>query len=162
MNKTDLIIAIAILVGLLLSFFSGVRYGTRKGLVVENPDTVVVEKWVHDTIVEPYETVKYATKYVYLPVHDTTEVHDMTVVRDSVMVEVPITEKSYASSNYNLTIRGFQPELVNIWVKQQEKTVTIPYRKKWCFTIGPQIGYGYTTAGWQPYAGAGLTFGYTF
>lgn len=125
-------------------------------------DTVYVEKWVHDTVLEPYEVVKVETKIVPLPVHDTTEVSDTVNVRDSVLVEVPITEKSYASSNYHLTIRGFQPELVDIWIRQQEKIITVPYQKRWTFTVGPQVGVGITPKGWQPYAGAGITFGYSF
>jgi hypothetical protein len=36
------------------------------------------------------------------------------------------------------------------------------YRKRWSFTVGLQVGIGYTPAGVQPYAGAGVTFGYSF
>ena len=125
-------------------------------------DTVYLERWIHDSVPVPKDSIIYRTKVVPLPVHDTTEVHDTTTVRDSVLVDVPIWEKSYVSQNYNLTIRGFQPELVDIWIKQKETLVNIPYRKRWSFTIGPQVGYGFTPQGWQPYAGAGITFGYSF
>jgi len=60
------------------------------------------------------------------------------------------------------TVRGFQPELVDIWIRQKETTIRVPYRKHWSLTVGPQIGYGLTPKGAQPYAGAGITFGYSF
>ena len=83
-------------------------------------------------------------------------------VHDSVLVEVPITEKRYEAENYRATVRGFQPELVDIWVRETSTTIRVPYRKRWGFTAGPQVGIGYTPAGVQPYAGAGVTFGYSF
>lgn len=126
------------------------------------PDTVTVTKWIHDSIPYPVDSIIYKYKTVYLPVHDTTEVHDTTTVRDSALVEVPIMERSYASENYRATVRGYNPELVDIWVKQKETTITVPYRKHWSVTLGPQVGYGFTPQGWQPYAGAGVTFGYSF
>lgn len=125
------------------------------------PDTVTVTKWVAAPIPEP-TTRPVLPKLYLLPVHDTTTVHDTTAVRDSVMVEVPIEEKTYPGDNYRVTIRGFQPELVDIWIKQSEKYITIPYQKHWTITVGPQIGVGITPKGWQPYAGAGVTLGYSF
>ena len=163
MKQSTVILVLALILAVAASFLAGCIVTQRKYIKsFKGADTVYVDKWIHDTVPEPYEVVKVETKIVPLPVHDTTEVHDTTNVRDSVLVEVPITEKSYASSNYYLTIRGFQPELVDIWVKQQEKIITVPYQKRWSFTVGPQLGVGYTPKGWQPYAGAGITFGYSF
>lgn len=162
-NHHQIIAIVAALLAVAVSFWLGGEYVRHKGLVPsERPDTVTITKWIHDSIPYPVENIVYKTKLVYLPVHDTTEVHDTTTVRDSALVEVPITEKSYASENYRATVRGFQPELVDIWVKQKETTITVPYRKRWGFTVGPQVGIGYTPNGWQPYAGAGITFGYSF
>lgn len=129
------------------------------------PDTVTVTKWLPAPIPEP-ETKPVMPKIVYLPrpvpVHDTLAVHDTTTVRDSVLVEVPIVEKTYPGDNYKVTIRGFEPELVDIWIRHDETTITVPYRKHWSVTVGPQLGVGITPKGWQPYAGAGVTFGYSF
>lgn len=163
MNRSTIILIIAIIASLVLSFLAGCLVMQRHyEKALQTPDTVTITKWVRDSIPVPKDSIIYRTKVVPLPVHDTTEVHDTTTVRDSVLVDVPIWEKSYVSQNYNLTIRGFQPELVNIWIRQQEKIVNIPYRKRWSFTVGPQVGYGFTPEGWQPYAGAGVTFGYSF
>ena len=161
--KKSIIIALAVILAVAASFWAGGEYARRKGLVPsEKPDTVTVTKWIRDTIPAVKDSIVYRTKVVPLPVHDTTSVHDTTAVVDTVLVEVPIIEKTYNGDNYMATIRGFQPELVDIWVKQKETTITVPYRKRWGFTAGPQVGVGITPQGWQPYAGLGVTFGYSF
>ena len=78
------------------------------------------------------------------------------------LVDVPISEKHYVSENYRATVRGYRADLVDIWIKQRETIVTVPYRKHWTWTIGPQAGFGITPEGWRPYAGVGATFGYSF
>ena len=147
---------------LAVSFWAGRTVGRREA-PAGKPDTVTVEKWLPAPVPEP-DSTQLRPKVVYLPlaVHDTLTVHDTTEVHDSVLVEVPITEKRYSGDDYRATVRGFQPELVDIWIRQKEATIRVPYRKHWSLTVGPQVGYGFTPEGWQPYAGAGLTFGYSF
>lgn len=147
---------------LAVSFWAGRTVGRREA-PAGKPDTVTVEKWLPAPVPEP-DSTQLRPKVVYLPlaVHDTLTVHDTTAVHDSVLVEVPITEKRYIGDDYRATVRGFQPELVDIWIRHKETTIRVPYRKHWSLTVGPQVGYGFTPEGWQPYAGAGLTFGYSF
>ena len=162
MKKQTIALVIAAIVAVAASFWAGGEFVRRKGLVpAERPDTVFIERWVRDTIREAGSVV-VETRLVYLQVHDTTAIHDTTTITDSVLVEVPITEKVYIGENYRASVRGFQPELVDIWIKQKETTITVPYRKRWSFTAGPQVGVGITPQGWQPYAGLGVTFGYSF
>jgi len=145
-----------------LSYWTGWRVGHKSVFVpADKPDTVTITKWIPAPITEP-DTKPVLPKVFFLPVHDTLSVHDTTAVRDSVLVEVPMEEKTYPGENYRVTIRGFEPELVDIWIRQDEKYITQPYRKRWSFTVGPQVGVGYTPQGLQPYAGAGITFGYSF
>lgn len=145
-----------------VSFWAGRAAGLREA-PSGKPDTVTVTKWLPAPIPEPDSTMlKPKVVYLHRAVHDTTFVHDTTAVHDSVLVEVPITEKRYEAENYRATVRGFQPELVDIWVRETSTTIRVPYRKRWSFTVGPQVGIGYTPAGVQPYAGAGVTFGYSF
>ena len=146
----------AFLLSLAVSFWAGRTVGRREA-PSGKPDTVRIERWLPAPIPEP-DSTQLRPKVVYLPraVHDTTEVHD------SVLVEVPITEKRYEADSYRATVRGFQPELVDIWIKDASTIIRVPYRKHWNFTVGPQVGIGYTPAGVQPYAGAGITFGYSF
>lgn len=129
------------------------------------PDTVYLTRWVKDSAkVKSSDLVAKIPVFLPLFLPDTVpvHVHDTTVVHDSVLVEVPIIEKLYAGENYQATVRGFMPELVDIRIKQSEIRVTVPYRKRWGFTVGAQAGFGITPSGWQPYAGVGGTFGYSF
>lgn len=129
------------------------------------PDTVYLTRWVKDSAkVKSSDLVAKIPVFLPLFLPDTVpvHVHDTTEVHDSVLVEVPITEKLYAGENYQATVRGFMPELVDIRIKQSEIRVTVPYRKRWGFTVGAQAGFGITPSGWQPYAGVGGTFGYSF
>lgn len=163
MKASSILLALAAVLAVGVSFVSGCRFGRRGNSEPSGkPDTVEVVKWVHDSIPVPYDSIIVKWKPVYLPIHDTTEIHDTTAIHDSVMVDVPITEKTYLADDYKATVRGFEPELVDIWIKQKETTITVPYRKRWSVTVGPQLGVGYTPKGWQPYAGAGVTFGYSF
>ena len=144
------------------SFWAGREIAHREGLrPVGAPDTVFRTVWVHDTI-KQYVMKPAGVRYIYLSVHDTTAVHDTTTVRDSVLVEVPFEERTYEGENYRATVRGFQPELADIWIKRTESIITVPYRKRWGLSIGPQAGVGITPEGWRPYAGVGVTFGYNF
>ena len=159
--------SILILLGIFLlsaviSYWVGWKRGHGSMFVPTGRDTVYVEKWIHDTIPEVKDSIIYRTKVVALPVHDTTFTETETISHDTVLVEVPIVDKTYEGENYRATVRGFQPELVDIWVKQKETTITVPYRKRWSLTAGPQLGIGYTPQGVQPYIGAGVTFGYSF
>ena len=163
-EKTQrILLAIVAILSLSVVFLAGWgigRLGAEKP--AGGPDTLVVERWRHDTV--RVETERPGgTVTVYLPVHDTVPgPRDTVRIRDSVKVEVPIVERVYAGESYRATVRGWSPELVDIWVRERETTVTVPYRKRWSFTVGPQVGVGYTPEGWQPYAGAGVTFGYNF
>ena len=162
MKRSTIILALAVLLAVAASFVFGGYLGRKSAKIQPGePDTLVVERWIHDTVKE-YVSRPAEFIYVYLPVHDTTAVHDTTTVRDSVLVEVPIEERTYTGDNYRATVRGFRPELTDIWVKQTEKYITVPYYKRWNLTVGPQVGVGITPKGFQPYAGAGITFGYSF
>ena len=163
MRKPSIFLVIAVLLAVFASFWLGSSL-TRKRYesALNRPDTVYVEKWVRDTIYQPKDSFIVRWQTAYLPVHDTTFVHDTTAVVDSVLVDVPISEKHYVSENYRATVRGYRADLVDIWIKQRETIVTVPYRKHWTWTIGPQAGFGITPEGWRPYVGFGATFGYSF
>ena len=164
MKTSTIIIIISFILAVGLSFWAGGRFMRHNYKPdIGKSDTVYVTKWVRDSA-KVKSTTLVAKIPVFLPLFfsDTTFVHDTTAVHDSVLVEVPITERLYSGENYQATVRGFRPELVNIWVKQSQMTVTVPYRKRLGFTVGAQVGFGITPNGWQPYAGVGGTFGYSF
>lgn len=162
MKQSTILIIAALILAIGASFALGyISARHRYDRQPERPDTTFITEWVHDTVKE-FVTKPGKTIYVELPVHDTTSIHDTTTIRDSVMVEVPIEERTYTGSNYRAVVSGYRPELVDIWVKKTTQVVKIPYHEHWSVTVGPQVGYGFTPKGWQPYAGAGITFGYSF
>lgn len=131
-------------------------------------DTVFV--WVRDTVVQVQEKPvgsviahlpKARPDTVFVPQIDTLmSKPDTVIVRDSVVVEIPIVQRTYEGENYRAVVQGYRPELVSIDIRLPE--VAAPKRKWWSVTVGPQLGYGFTPAGWQPYAGVGVTIGLSF
>lgn len=85
---------------------------------------------------------------------------------DSVLVEVPIEEREYKDDEYYAVVGGYDPYLKSIEVYPRTSyittTETIKQRKRWGVSLGVQGGYGFTPKGWQPYAGVGVSFGYSF
>lgn len=85
---------------------------------------------------------------------------------DSVLVEVPIEEREYKGDEYYAVVGGYDPYLKSIEVYPRTSyittTETIKQRKRWGVSLGVQGGYGFTPKGWQPYAGVGVSFGYSF
>lgn len=86
--------------------------------------------------------------------------------RDSATVVIPIEQRVYEGEYYKATVEGYRPSLVDMQLKIPAvlvtETKTVTKRKLWSVTIGPQLGYGMTPAGLQPYAGVGVTFGLSF
>lgn len=167
MKRSTIILVLAFILAIIASFVAGGIVGRRHAKRPSNrPDTIYINTWRPESINKPKDSLFVKTKLVFLPVplpvHDTIPVHDTTAVRDSVLVEVPIVEKVFPGENYRAVVRGFNPELVDIWVNERQTIIRVPYLERWSFTIGPQGGVGLTPKGVQPYIGFGGTFGYTF
>ena len=171
-TSTLLAITVAALLVVLAAFGGWIGRGAweRRHTKPLQADTVCV--WIHDTV-KLVETKPAGTVVVKLPVvvRDTIKIaqndnmlsqNDTVIVRDSVQVEVPMERKTYEGENYRAVVQGFRPELVSIDIRQQTVTVTEYKRKWWSVTIGPQLGYGFTPARWQPCAGIGITAGISF
>lgn len=96
--------------------------------------------------------------------HNSDPVADTKALPDSAQVVIPIEQRTYEGEYYRAVVQGFQPELVdiNIKVPQCPPPAPAPRRKWWSITVGPQVGYGFTPVGWQPYAGVGVTVGISF
>lgn len=168
MKAGRLLLVLAVLFAVSASYWLGREFGRREGEAIPGGrDTVRIVEWKRDTVKEEVSRPAGSVQ-AWLPVAmqepEEPAAPDTVILRerDTVLVEVPIEEKEVAGENYRAVLRGFQPELVDIWVKRETDIVRVPVRKRWSFTVGPQIGIGYTPAGVQPYAGAGITFGYSF
>ena len=161
-NNITTILALIVFGGCVVGAFFFGRTTHRTDIVRTevDRDTIVVR----DTIREyyPQEVVRTVvrTERVEVPiiVRDT--------IREVVEVEIPIEEKEYKSEEYYAVIGGFNPYLKSIEVYPRTEyintTETVTKRKRWGVSLGVQGGYGITPVGWQPYAGVGVTFGYSF
>lgn len=173
-------VTLAIAVIITMSIFSallgwmGRGYWDRRHSLPPQIDTV----WRHDTIrlvaakpvgtiaaklpaVKEEGTPSPARDTLPAPDHfrDTTKKPEQP---DSVVVQIPIEQKTYEGENYRAVVQGFRPELLSIDIRLPELAAPAPKKKRWNITIGPQLGYGFTPSGWQPYAGIGVTAGFSF
>lgn len=123
-------------------------------------DTIIVR----DTIREyyPQEVVRtiVRTERVEVPIVQ------CDTIRDTMWVNLPIEEREYKGEEYFAIVEGYNPMLKYIEVYPRtayiNSTETIKERKHWGVSLGVQGGYGITPKGWQPYAGVGVSFGYSF
>lgn len=169
---SSMVLVLAALFAVSASYWLGREFGRREGeRAPQRPDTVRVTKWLHDTVTVESSRPSGSVQ-AWLPVAqpvtdcnalpDTTLSKTETVAPDTVLVEVPLEEKVYIGDNYRAIVRGYQPELTDIWVRETVSTIRVPVRRRWNVTAGPQVGIGITPDGWRPYAGVGVTFGYSF
>ena len=85
----------------------------------------------------------------------------MSDERDSMAVEIPITQKRYESDDYRAYVSGYEPRLDSIFVFP--KTTIIRERSykppnKWHIGITGGYGYGIKSKQVEPYIGIGLTY----
>lgn len=162
-NKITSILALIIFVVCVVGAFFFGRASVKDTTIVSTKierDTIIVR----DTIVEyyPQEVVRTVvrTERVEVPVVR------CDTIREVVEVELPIEEREYKSEEYYAIIGGYNPYLKSIEVYPTTRyintTEAITKRKRWGVSLGVQGGYGITPHGMQPYAGVGISFGYSF
>lgn len=158
-NKLLTILVVLLMVG---SFFFG-RASVKDTTIVSTRierDTIIVRDTIRQYFPQEVERVVVRTERVEVPI-----VHRDTI-RETIEVELPIEEKEYKSEEYRAIVGGYNPYLKSIEVYPRTayitNTETIKQRKRWGVSLGVQGGYGFTPKGWQPYAGVGVTFGYSF
>lgn len=86
---------------------------------------------------------------------------EMSDERDSMAVEIPITQKRYEGAGYRAYVSGYEPNLDSIFVFP--KTTTIRERaykppNKWHIGITAGYGYGFSSKHAEPYIGVGITY----
>lgn len=158
-NKLLTIIVVLLMIG---SFFFG-RASVKDTTIVSTQierDTIIVRDTIRQYFPQEVERVVVRTERVEVPI-----VHRDTI-REVVEVELSIEEREYKSEEYYAVVGGYGPYLKSIEVYPRtayiNSTETIKKRKHWGVSLGVQGGYGFTPKGWQPYAGVGVTFGYSF
>lgn len=126
--------------------------------------TDTVPHFIDNPIPKDSVVLRYVT--VRMPVNDTIPQIDAdTLVRkDSVAVEIPITQKVYRDSTYQAWVSGYTPSLDSIRIYQPVTTIThtitnteVKYKtKRW--GVGLQVGMGVTPSKIEPYIGIGVTY----
>ena len=169
--------AVGMLCGLIIGYGAGVTKSRRDyaGSVVKSDTvirwetTIVHEPQARDTLVLYTERVKVPVSKdqntaSQQPVFVTNELHDTiynTIVeRDSIYVDLPITQKVYRDTAYTAWVSGFNPQLDSISLYRPITTITntiTPRPKR--FGLGVQVGYGVTPQGkFFPYLGVGFSY----
>lgn len=147
--------------GLVISLIWKPKYQEPQSKVITQAVTVTKT----DTLI--YYLPKYITeRYVRV---------DTLFVRDTILVEMPITQREYQDSTYHAYISGYKPNLDSIEVYQRTVRInTIVTEKiptttsRWVITAGLNFGVGYVapfssgagTIGM--YTGIGVGLGYRF
>ena len=172
-TKTKLLIVITALIAVLF-FILGAVVGNHFANVRKTFQTDTVYVWRHDTVrlvrevpvTKVVDRLKIVRDTVEIALNDNLLADSVNFISpgDSATVEIPIVQRTYEGDNYRAVVQGYRPELVSIDIRQQTVTETIfgKQRKWWSVTVGPQLGYGFTPAGWQPYAGIGISAGFNF
>ena len=101
-------------------------------------DTVIRIDTVRDTVPVPYKVRIVRVDTIYIRV--VTNKND--TVKDSVLVELPITQKEYKTNQYQAWVSGYRPNLDSIHTFIPTTTIYVKQKvKRW--GIGLQAGYGY-------------------
>ena len=122
------------------------------------PDTLIVRDTVTVECPVPILTTIIDTFLVAYP--------DIIVIHDTTFVRLPKERKEYSGKDYRAVVSGYQPSLDLIQVFPETKTVTktisVPSRKRFHWSIALQAGYGLTLQNNRitpiPYIGAGLSY----
>ena len=127
--------------------------------VIVRTDTLHVRETL--TVTTPQYIERRAVDTVLVAVRDTV------VRRDTAFVVVEREQRHYRAEDYEAWVSGYRPSLDSVRVFPETRYITIRNdfvtpRKRWGISLGVQIGYGFTPKGWQPYAGVGVTAGFSF
>ena len=171
-KKVILILALIIFVGGCVgSFFFGratIKDTTIVSTKIER-DTIIIRDTVRESYPAAVDKKKVGSVAVKAPVVATPakdKARDTVYIRDTVWVELSMEEREYKGKDYRAVVGGYNPYLKSIEVYPTTEyintTETVTKRKRWGFGVGVQGGYGITPMGWQPYAGVGFSFGYSF
>ena len=122
------------------------------------PDTLIVRDTVTIKCPVPILTTIIDTFLVAYP--------DIIVIHDTTFVQLPKERKEYSGKDYRAVVSGYQPSLDLIQVFPETKTVTktisVPSRKRFHWSIALHTGYGLTLQDNRitplPYIGAGLSY----
>lgn len=152
------LVIIGVVAVLAATTFIGFKIGQRNPLISPTTD------FLRDTlIIYQTDTVRVSTPLILTEkVTDTIRVPvtDTVTMRDTLYLNLPRTEKVYASEDYRAVVSGYQPSLDTIDIYKRTEIVTItqtPKPKRW--GVGVQAGVGLNTQFKpMPYVGVGISY----
>lgn len=88
------------------------------------------------------------------------EASEQGLNKDTVAVEIPITQREYEGEEYHAWVSGYEPKLDSLLVFPRHDVVTIrePPDKSKRWSVGVFAGYGVTPHGLQPCAGISINY----
>ena len=81
--------------------------------------------------------------------------------RDSMTVEIPITQKVYEGTDYRAWVSGFEPVLDSIYVHPRTTVIreTVSRKpRKWHVGVMGGYGYGFSSKQMEPFVGVGVSY----
>jgi hypothetical protein len=154
MKARDLIFSTLVLAitGIILAQTCGKPQAERVTIV--KSDTVFVRDTLILEIPIPETVTVVRTEKVYLPIVGDTVFRDN---RDTVLVEIPIEQKTYQTEDFRAVIEGFNPRLIELEIYPMTRYIntTIRTQPKWAVTAGAGVGSNGKEV--SPYVG--VTFG---
>ena len=146
MKTINIILAIIIAILLTLLFIT-----PRKSITYysQSNDTIIIKDTIAEYYPEPVEVIKWKDTTIY--------------ITDTQYVILPFEKKRYTTDNYDLIISGFEPQLEEITVFPETKTIyytTVLNEEKKKFSISHGInfsaGYGLINNKFDVYIGYGF------
>ena len=185
--KREYIIAAVIVTSilLLLTAYMGYRYGvmaTSQYRTKSDTTTIVDTIPYYFPVPKDSAVVRYVTRYlpVVVPGQGKTQNIDtflsenyaqkneenippfeLSVERDSMAVEIPITQKRYESDDYRAYVSGYEATLDSIFVFPKTTIIREHSYKppsKWHIGVIGGYGYGFNSKQVEPYIGIGITY----
>lgn len=152
------ILGVLLSISVVLNIVLYMEHGNIKSENICDTTKVTIVDSVKKSFPLPVDSfvVRYITKSLPIARDSATTKH---LVRDSVKVQIPISQKVYEDTLYKAYVSGYEPKLDSITIKQKTTYITHTIRDKESrFRIGLQAGYGLTPKGMMPYFGVGLSY----
>lgn len=141
-----------------------VRVDTVRVAAPEADAEVAVREEIHRFAIRPEGAAEPRAETTSRGREDKTNcvtgwIGEVTVPKDSVAVEIPITQKHYGDSTYEAWVSGYMPKLDSIRVYARTEKIRVrEYKPPNRWHVGVTAGYGYTPHGFEPFIGISLTY----
>lgn len=158
MTKKEFIITLLLIV---VCFFCG--YLTRKAIEPRNDfrrDTTTYVDTIPYNKPVPKDSIVVRSVKRLLPAKSCDSI-TTNKTKDSVSVNIPISQKYYESEDYKAWVSGYEPSLDSIKVYQKtieiKETIKQPPRK-WSIGLMGGYGCGFKSKQFEPFIGVGISY----